>query len=617
MKRVLNNHLFLWKLCFKTAPLYMLYFLYDGFRYQFVIFMEHVLGIRYVLYCAEHGEPFWKVLLVIGIILVINAIQIVPDGLFIYTWTPRQKPRLYQALKEQMYAKAAEMDLACYDNPAYYNDFVLAVAESETSIDRFLTLLNLIVQSVTVVVTTGIFYLTTDWVGIVFVFASFILNFFLAKFINKLNYKVRLRVNPLERRRNYTGRVFYLRDYAKELRLNPSVGAMLKEDFEKTGDEIVAEQRKVSLKRFILMFTQRYLAGDFILDGLYITYLIFQAAVLHTIDYSGAVVLFNRTGSLRNAMRRFAEIPAQANENSLYIDKIRSFLAYEPTIQRKAEAGNGEQGLPLPKGAGELILNHVSFRYTPDSEEILHDISLKVTPGERIAIVGYNGAGKTTLVKLLMRLYDPTEGEIRYHDEGISKYDLDEYHRHIGVVFQDFRMFGATLEENVTLEDIVSVARSTQGNLTVLKAETSVKVTDALVNSGFEERLKELPQGLETPITTEFDKNGVDLSGGEAQKVAIARAFYKDADILIMDEPSSALDPIAEYQLNKAMHDAAAGKTVFYISHRLSTTRDADRIIMLEKGRIIESGTHEELLELNQKYAQMWHFQAGKYANEA
>ncbi len=612
MKKVLGNHLFLWKLCFKTAPLYMLYHLYDGFRYQFVIFIEHVVGIYLVLYCAEHGEPFWKVFLYIGIILLINAIQIIPDGLFIYTWTNRQKPRLYQALKSQMYEKAAKMDLACYDNPTYYNDFVLAVAEAETSIDRFLTLLNTIVQAVTVVVTTGAFYIATDWVGILFIFVSFILNFFMAKVINKLNYKVRIEVNPLERRRNYTGRLFYLRDYAKELRLNPSVAGMLKEDFTNTGDAIITAQRKVSPKRFLLMFTQRYLAGDFVLDGLYITYLIFQAAVLHTIDYSAAVILFNRTGSMRNAMRKFAEIPAQANENSLYIDKIRAFLAYEPTIQREDPERRAAE---IPAGAGELVLDHVSFRYTEDSPEILHDISLRVMPGERIAIVGYNGAGKTTLVKLLMRLYDPTEGEIRYHDDVISAYEPKEYHRRIGVVFQDFKMIGASLMENVIMDDITRFETTTKDNLIVVDGVAVVpKVEEALKHSGFAKRLTELEDGLDTPITTEFDPKGVDLSGGEAQKVAIARAFYKDADILIMDEPSSALDPIAEYQLNKAMHDAAVGKTVFYISHRLSTTRDADRIIMLEQGRIIESGTHEELLGLNGKYAQMWHAQAGKYA---
>ena len=162
-------------------------------------------------------------------------------------------------------------------------------------------------------------------------------------------------------------------------------------------------------------------------------------------------------------------------------------------------------------------------------------------------------------------------------------------------------MYGASLLENVVLNDVENP-----------KTEEAA-VTDALERSGFGERLASLPQGLNTPITTEFDEKGVNLSGGESQKVAISRAFYKQADILIMDEPSSALDPIAEYNLNRAMHEAAVNKTVFYISHRLSTTRDADRIIMLEQGRIIEQGTHAQLLAMNGQYARMWHAQAGKY----
>lgn len=594
MKQVWNNHLFLWKLCFKTAPGYMIYFIYDAFRYQFIIFLEHTLGIRYILHCAEYREPFWKAFLVIGIILLVNMIQIIPDGYFIHAMTLRTKPKLYQALKEQMYEKAAELDLTCYDNPKYYNEFVLAVSESETSIDRFLTLLNSIMQSITIVVTTGVFFLMTDAVGILFVLVSFVLNFFLAKLLNKVNYNTRLKINPWERKRSYTSRVFYLNDYAKELRLNPEVGKMLKEDFTEANDEIICEQKKVAKKRVGLLFAQGYCAGDFVIDGLYIAYLVFQAAVLHTIDYSNAVVLFNQTGSLRSGMRGFAEIGPKANENSMYVDKIRAFLAYEPEICHG-------KGISVPKHPGEIRLQNVSFRYTADSEEILHDINLTVPGGERVAIVGYNGAGKTTLIKLLMRLYDPTEGAVMYHGRDIREYDLDEYHDRIGVVFQDYKMYGASLLENVVLDDIEK------------PEEEEKAVTEALVHSGFGERLKELPEGLSTPITTEFDEKGVNLSGGESQKVAIARAFYRQADILAMDEPSSALDPIAEYNLNKAMHEAAKGKTVFYISHRLSTTRDADRIIMLEKGRILEEGTHEQLLERNGKYAEMWRAQAGRY----
>lgn len=594
MKKVIKNQWFLWKLCFKVCPGYMIYYLYDGFRYQGIIFLEHVLGIRYVLHCAEFHEPFWKAFAYIGAILLINMIQIIPDGYFIHGWTYKAKPMLYRSLKEKMYEKAAEIDLSCYDDPKYYNDFVLAVAEAESSIDRFLKMCNMMVQGITVIVTTGAFYIMTDATGILFVLASFVLRFLVSRVLNKLNFDVRLKVNPLERKRNYVSRVFYLNDYAKELRLHPKVGDKLEKEFEETNDEIAKEQKRVGLKRTFLNFTRDYVVGDFIMDGLYITYLVFKATVLKTLAYSDAVVLFNRTSSLRRGFANIADVVPMAQENSLYIDKIRAFLDYKP----KMELNVGET---VPSNNAELSLKHVSFKYSEDADETLKDITLKVKPGEKIAIVGYNGAGKTTLIKLLMRLYDPTEGTITYHGKDIKDYKPCDYRRRIGVVFQDYQMYGATLLENVLMTD------SKAGDY----SEEAAK--EALERAGFSKRLQTLPHSLDTQVTTEFDKDGINFSGGESQKIAISRAFYKDADILIMDEPSSALDPIAEYELNKAMESAAKGKTVFYISHRLSTTRDADRIILLEKGRIAEEGTHESLLEMNGKYAEMWRVQAGRY----
>lgn len=593
---VLKNQIFLWKLCFKTCPLYMLYHLYDAFRYQGVIFLEHVLGIRYVLKCAEFHEPFTKALFYIGLILFLNILQIIPDGFFIYGWQFKYKPRLYRALKEEMFKKASEIDLYCYDDPAYYNDFVLSVSQSEAAIDRFLELLNMAMQAITVLFTTGIFYIMTDPIGIAFVFASFILRFVVSKKLNKVNYENRLAVNPHMRKRDYVSRVFYLKDFAKELRLHPNAGAQLEEEFAEANDNIIKEHKKVAVKRVCFQFLKDYGVGDFLIDGLYITYLVYKAAVLHTVNYSDAVILFNRTGSLRGSMSRFADLGPKAHENSMFVDKIRAFLNYEPRLKNN-------EGDAVPEGAGELKLEHVTFKYSESGRKVLDDISLSVKPGEHIAIVGYNGAGKTTLIKLLMRLYDPTSGSISYHGRNITELCPNDYHKRIGVVFQDYQMFGANLAENVVMDDLPKDELDTR----------APQITAALTDAGFAQKLARLPAGLFTQVTTEFDKKGVDFSGGESQKVAISRAFYKKADILIMDEPSSALDPIAEYELNKAMESAAKGKTVFYISHRLSTTRDADRIIMLERGRIIEEGTHTELLARNGKYAEMWNAQAGKY----
>ena len=228
-------------------------------------------------------------------------------------------------------------------------------------------------------------------------------------------------------------------------------------------------------------------------------------------------------------------------------------------------------------------------------------MSFAVKPGQKIALVGYNGSGKTTLVKLLLRLYDPDGGKICYHGRDIRDYQVMAYRRSIGSVFQDFKLYAATLKENV-LMDAADGSR-----------EESFRVEQALYDAHFTLEDNRLSYQIETPLTTEFEKDGVNLSGGEAQKVAIARTLYRKQNMIIMDEPSSALVPLAEYRLNQELNEIARDKTVIFISHRLSTVRDADCIYMMENGRIVESGTHEALLAEDGKYAAMWKVQAGLY----
>ena len=222
-----------------------------------------------------------------------------------------------------------------------------------------------------------------------------------------------------------------------------------------------------------------------------------------------------------------------------------------------------------------------------------------ITKGQSVALVGHNGAGKTTIIKLLLRLYDPTSGTIFYNGKDIREYNLKAYRELFATTFQDFQMFGMTIKENVLM-----------GRHYEREEEL---VIDALKKAGVYEKVLSLENGIDTMMTKEFDENGAVLSGGETQKIAVARTFVKDAPMKIFDEPSSALDPIAEYELFQNIMKEGSDHTMLFISHRLSSVKNCDKVFMLEKGHLIEEGAHDELIAANGSYAQMYKKQAMNY----
>lgn len=589
---VWRNNWFLLKLMFSASPSFIIFMVLDSIRNQVSIFFEHTYGIGYVLEAAEFHYPFVRVarfLLILAACITLGMVFTVMAGDYIQE---KERPKVREKIKMLLYEKTKELDLACYDNPEYYNEMVLAISEVDKQIDRCETFLRNTASGITVFISTGIYFLIRDRFSIVFAAVSFIMAFAFNQLYNKLSFQIRMERNPHERKREYVKRVFYLNDYAKEIRLNPEIPDILFHTFEQANDEVYNVEKRHATKRFFLGVMRRYVSNDFFSDVLYISYLVFQAVMRGALSFSGVAILYNSFGRLKRGMSIFTDVYPFACESSLYVQKIRDFLAYEPEIQ-------SEKGIEPAKGAKEMEIDRVSFAYNKDTSGLLKDISLHIAPGEKIALVGYNGAGKTTLVKLLMRLYDVDEGRILADGRDIRDYDVKKYRDSIGTVFQDFQIFAGSIKENVLL----NVADGCD--------EREIKA--ALSDSGLMGRVDEMARGLDTPLTTEFMEDGMNLSGGESQKLAIARVFYRKAGLMILDEPSSALDPIAEYQLNHAMLSATKDKTVIFISHRLSTTRLADRIIMLEQGRIVEQGSHRELLEKNGKYAQMWRVQAGAY----
>jgi ATP-binding cassette subfamily B protein len=590
-KQVWRNNMYLTKLCWKTSPGYMIALIIEFIRNDVSIFLEFTIGFAFVLESVEFGRSFGEVARVLLLIFAFVAVGLFYNSIFWNKIKEKAVPKIERALKEQLYAKAKEIDLGCYDNPKFYNSYILAVSEAGNQIERNFQIMSNLVSGFTGLILASGYIIYKEPRALIFVIASFILMMFANKHLSRLNVKMRTEKNPHERKLGYTNRVFYLNDYAKEVRLNTEVGDEMLKDFDGTLDQTLAIDKKYAKKRLGFTFLKQYIANDFIIDVLFLAYLVYSAAVLRTISFSQVAVLSGTANTAKWRLNRISEVYGTAVEVSLYMERIHNFLDTEAEI-------TSTENRPVPEMPSVIELRNVSFAYGED-DYVLKNINMTINPYSKIAIVGYNGAGKTTLIKLIMRLYEPDEGEILLDGINIKEYEIENYRRRIGTVFQDFKIFAATVKENVLLD----------------YAETGndEDVITALEKSGFSERLESLPGGLDSNLTTEFEEDGINLSGGEGQKLAIARVFYAGANLIILDEPSSALDPIAEYHLNCSMLTAAENKSVLFISHRLSTTRIADRIYMLEDGGIIEEGSHGELLEGGGKYAEMWQVQAGQY----
>lgn len=281
-----------------------------------------------------------------------------------------------------------------------------------------------------------------------------------------------------------------------------------------------------------------------------------------------------------------------AGEFRTDVGRIASTLEY---LNLEAEKTKGDSFTEMTKGVIEF--RNVSFRYPGTKELVLDHVSLKIEPSEKIAVVGKNGSGKTTLVKLLCRLYEPEEGEILWNGKNIREYDLREWQKIFAIVFQDYSLLSLTLGQNVAASEQYEAERA----------------KEVLQLADFGERLNKLKKGLETVVYPEYEQDGVSFSGGEEQKIAIARAIYKGGQICILDEPTAALDPVSESRVYESFDEIVKGKTAVYISHRLSSCKFSDRIFVLDNGKIAESGTHEALLSQNGLYAQLWQAQAQYY----
>lgn len=319
-------------------------------------------------------------------------------------------------------------------------------------------------------------------------------------------------------------------------------------------------------------------------------------AYLGLITIGGVVVYASGMIQMSSALASLMSVIAAIRSHAGYCRDYAEF--------RRLEERKNEGTATLEKGDAKSLsveFDHVSFRYPGTQEDVIRDLSLRFVIGEKMAIVGKNGSGKTTFIKLLCRLYDVTQGCIRVNGRDIREYDEQEYYDLLAVVFQDFRVFAFELGENIAGSG----------------APDDKRAKDALKKAGLEKRFEELAQGLHTFVGKEYDAGGVNFSGGERQKIAIARAVYKDAPFVIMDEPTAALDPVSEYEVYAGFDEMVGNKTAMYISHRLASCRFCRDILVFEGGRVIQRGSHEELIGQEGLYRELWNAQAQYYARES
>lgn len=594
-KGALKADLWMLRLIWRYSPSYVI----TNVLYGIMMGALPAAGLLYTerLYNGiEGGTAFGKLLTLIlvyfAILFVLRALHTAYQLILL----PRYREVINRKLYSDVFAHAAKTDLANYDNPEFFNEFIFSMQGAWPHVIQLIEGTGgLISNVVTMFVGVGVIAGVSPIVACI-ILASGVFRIFISRRTNALSKRQEEEITPMRHRRDYIKRVYTTPDYAKELRIT-RISENLHDDYRDATKK---------MQKNAVEYGKKYMFYDFlfllILDfANYAVMLILLWQMLMVpesgVTLGGFAVGVNAIWSLGWRLQEMGRLLMAYHQHGIFVKKIIHFFGIQPTI-----VGGGAITEPLKT----LCVKDLRFAYPGKDGDViaLQGVDMEIRRGQKIAIVGYNGAGKTTLTKLLMRLYDPTEGSITYNGRDLREYDLEDLRGRVAAVFQDYRIFAATVAENVVGGELA------EGEAGQKQRE---RVVEALTKSTFAGKLATLEKGIDTQLTREFEDDGVQLSGGEAQKIAIARAFYQDADLIILDEPSSALDPNAEYELNRALYDYAEDKTVIFISHRLSTTRHADRIYMFDGGKLIESGSHEELMARNGKYAYMFNLQAENY----
>ncbi len=589
---VFKNTAFMLGCAFKCAPfsLILIYFAYiaENIYYSVVVnvmFLETALSII-------EGNGTWTDFVIRMCLIVLGKLLIDLLGYIdFYTIRTKFEIKCESYINSLIFKKAQQVELGCYEDPDFFDNYNRATwVVDRGGFKRIIEGSAWTVGSLVSFVFLVSYLASIDPFLLVFIFCPVVVFIFrIVK--NNMELEKEKEMTPFERQKDYIRRTILLKDFAKEIKTT-NIFTVIDRRFREAISKNIDVIKKYGWRIAILECISDYFGEIIPVTGGFL-YGCYRLMVSKNLPVSEFSVLISAITTSRDKLNHLARYFAMQQKHCLWVQNLREFLEYEPKIR------DGE------KEADEfrsLEFRNVSFRYKDDSDYILKNVSFTIEKGQTIAVVGHNGAGKTTLSKLIMRLYDVTEGEILYNGINIKEYIVSSYRDKFASVFQDYKVFAMTVSENVLTEEVTEENREIAVN--------------AMKMAGIYDKISTLQNKENSILTKEFTSDGALLSGGETQKLTISRLFAKDFDIGILDEPSSALDPIAESKMYDALMEGTKGKTVIYISHRLSSATNSDNILVFEKGVLKEQGSHEKLMSDAGIYSEMFTLQASGYKEE-